>query len=63
MTNFIVVKNDVYEAYVHHPQKFIGIDRASKLCTDSAGVYRVLKCVATITPKGVTVDDHEKEEE
>jgi len=60
---YIVMKTGVYGEYVHRKIKSRATQAAVEMCDGNGLAYQVLKCVATITPKGVTVDDHEKEVE
>jgi len=59
---YIVMKSGEYGCYARNNTKRRATSIAVELCDGNGLVYQVLKCVATITPKGVTVDDHEKEE-
>jgi len=60
---YIIMSTAAFMGYEKHHNKLTAIRRAASSCAGSGDIYQVLKCVATITPKGVTVDDHEKEDE
>jgi len=59
---YIVMSISDYSLYERYVRKNEAISNAKDSCMSHGSIVHVLKCVATITPKGVTVDDHEKEE-
>jgi len=59
---YLFMNAEEYGIYSKWLAKMSAIRSAITSSTQNGEVYHVLKLVATITPKGVTVDDHEKEE-
>jgi len=60
---YIRIESEYYSSYDKEQTKNRAINNAILACQRTGKIYYVLKTVATITPKGVTVDDYEKEEE